>query len=288
MASKLHVLVVDDASFTRDLIKKGVKLGYPGFAIHEAANGRQAQAKLESGGFDLVLCDWEMPEVSGLEVLAWMREQEHLADTPFVMVTSRGDRENVVEAIQKGATNYIVKPFTNEKIFEVVTKALTKSRGISPKALKKLGGAAAEPSNDSASVLAGGLSGDLNVAEHLDADQESPSQQRKERAVPKHKVIAQIRYAGGTLGCLVREVDFYHLVAMVKRPDPMPTLLEQATFDFTTEEDGRTSRINAYIYALQAGEKRQDTDIVRVTLRFVDDDQDKQDHLAYYFSIIDG
>ncbi len=284
MAKKLHVLVVDDATFTRDLIKKGVRASYPGIAIHEAANGRQAQSRLGSGGFDLVLCDWEMPEVSGLEVLEWMRQEESLAHIPFVMVTSRGDRENVVEAVQKGATSYIVKPFTNEKLFEVVTKALTRHLGVSAKELKRMGGVEEMPAGESASVLAGGLSGDLNVADHLEASEPA----RKERAVPKSKVVAQIRYAGGTIGCLVKEIDFYHLVAIIKRPERMPTLLEQATFDFTTEDDGRTSRINAFVYALQAGERRQDTEIVRLTLRFVDDDPQKQDHLGYYFNIIDG
>ncbi len=288
MSKKLHILVVDDATFTRDLVKKGVKLGYPGFVVHEATNGRQAQAKLSTGGFDLVLCDWEMPEVSGLEVLEWMRQDPNLADIPFVMITSRGDREHVVQAVEKGATNYIVKPFTNEKLFEVVTRALTKSQGISPKQLKKLGSLDSQtPASESVSTLSGGLSGDLNIAEHLEAGGSEPAA-RKERAVPRRKVIAQIRYSGGTIGCLVKEVDFYQVQAIVKRPDPMPAILEQATFDFSTDDDQRTSRVNAYIYSLQAGEKRQDTDFLKITLRFVDDDPEKQDHLGYYFSTIDG
>ncbi|MCG5540507.1 MULTISPECIES: response regulator [unclassified Halorhodospira] len=288
MAKKLHILVVDDATFTRDLVKKGVKLGYPGFVVHEAANGRQAQAKLTTGGFDLVLCDWEMPEVSGLEVLEWMRADENLAEVPFVMITSRGDREHVVQAVERGATNYIVKPFTNEKLYEVVTRALTKSLGVSAKALKKLGGGETQvQGGDSAAVLAGGLSGDLNIAERLETGA-GGSGARKERAVPRDKVIAQVRHSGGTIGCLVKEIDFNQVVVVFKRPERMPNLLEQATFDFTTEEDGRTSRMNAYIHALQAGEKRQDTDILRMTLRFVDDDPEKQDHLGYYFNVIDG
>lgn len=288
MSKKLHILVVDDATFTRDLIKKGVKLGYPGFIIHEASNGRQAQAKLSGGGYDLVLCDWEMPEVSGLEVLEWMRSEPSLTEIPFVMVTSRGDREHVVQAIQHGATNYIVKPFTNEKLFEVVTKALTRSQGLSARALKRLGGAEGRgQGGESASVLAGGLSGDLSIAEHLDTEA-SATGPRKERAVPREKVVAQVRYSGGVLACLVKEIDFQQVVVVFKRPEQMPGLLEQATFDFTTEEDGRTSRVNAYIHALQAGEKRQDAEVLRMTLRFVDDDPDKQDHLGYYFNCIDG
>ncbi|MBK1733955.1 hypothetical protein CKO15_01390 [Halorhodospira abdelmalekii] len=288
MTEKVHVLIVDDASFTRDLVKKGVRAGYPGFVVHEAANGRQAQNKLTAGGFDLVLCDWEMPELSGLEVLEWMRQDESLATVPFVMITSRGDREHVVQAVERGATNYIVKPFTNEKLLDVVTRALTRSKGISARALKKLGSFEGHSSaGESASLLAGGLSGDLSIAETIQADAPAPARRRK-RAVPREKIVGQIRYAGGIMACLVKEIDLQQLIGITKRPESMPGLLEQATFDFTTEDDDRTSRVNAYIYALQAGEKRQDTDFLKITLRFVDDDPDKQDHLMHYFETIDG
>lgn len=288
MTKKLHVLVVDDASFTRDLVKKGVRAGYPGFIIHEAVNGRQAQTKLANGGYDLVLCDWEMPEVSGLEVLEWMRQEAELAKIPFVMITSRGDREHVVQAVEKGATNYVVKPFTNEKLLEAVTRALTRNLGMSANELRRIGSLDKQPgASDSSSLLAGGLSGDLGIAENIQADSTQNSKRRK-KAVPRDKVVGQIRYSGGVVACLVKEIDFYHLIGIIKRPEPMLGILEQATYDFTTEDDERTSRINAYIYALQAGEKRQDTDFIRVTLRFVDDDEEKQDHLAHYFDIIDG
>ncbi len=288
MTEKLHILVADDASFTRDLLKKGIRGTYPGFALHEVANGRQAMNKLDGGGFDLVLCDWEMPEVSGLEVLEWLRQQEHLAELPFIMVTSRGDREHVVEAVEKGASNYLVKPFTNEKLIEVVTKALARSRGVSAKALKRLGAAEAQPStNDSASVLAGGLSGDLGIAESIQTRGEAATAPAKTRAVPRRKVIAQMRYSAGTIGCLVKEVDFQQAVGIIKRPEQLPALFEAATFDFTTEDDQRTSRMNAYVHALQAAEKRREAEFVRVTLRFVDDDPEKQSHLGHFFQAID-
>ena len=88
--SKVSVLVVDDASFIRDLVKKCLRNYFPGIKIEDAVNGRKAQAMLSRDAFDLVLCDWEMPEMSGLELLTWCREQEHLKTLPFIMVTSRG------------------------------------------------------------------------------------------------------------------------------------------------------------------------------------------------------
>ena len=94
--------------------------------MEDAINGRKAQAMLAKETFDLVLCDWEMPEMSGLELLTWCREQDHLKTMPFVMVTSRGDKENVVQAIQAGVSGYVSKPFTNEQLLTKVKQALNK------------------------------------------------------------------------------------------------------------------------------------------------------------------
>ena len=124
--SKVSVLVVDDASFIRDLVKKCLRNYFPGMRIEDAVNGRKAQSLLAREAFDLVLCDWEMPEMSGLELLTWCREQDSLKGMPFVMVTSRGDKENVVQAIQAGVSGYVSKPFTNEQLITKVKQALHK------------------------------------------------------------------------------------------------------------------------------------------------------------------
>uniref|UniRef100_UPI0028AC4FF8 response regulator n=1 Tax=Pseudomonas sp. TaxID=306 RepID=UPI0028AC4FF8 len=114
--SKVSVLVVDDASFIRDLVKKGLRDHFPGIQLEEAVNGRKAQQLLGRLSVDLILCDWEMPEMSGLELLTWCREQDNLKTTPFIMVTSRGDKDNVVQAIQAGVSDYIGKPFSNDQL----------------------------------------------------------------------------------------------------------------------------------------------------------------------------
>lgn len=124
--SKVSVLVVDDASFIRDLVKKCLRNYFPGIKIEDAVNGKKAQAILMRETFDMVLCDWEMPEMSGLELLTWCREQPQLKSMPFVMVTSRGDKENVVQAIQAGVSGYVSKPFTNEQLLNKVKQALNK------------------------------------------------------------------------------------------------------------------------------------------------------------------
>ena len=155
--SKVSVLVVDDASFIRDLVKKCLRNYFPGIRIEEAVNGRKAQSLLSREAFDLVLCDWEMPEMSGLELLTWCREQDTLKTLPFVMVTSRGDKENVVQAIQAGVSGYVSKPFTNEQLVTKVKQALNKvgkldtlMNSVPAKMNSGFG-------NDSLNVLTGGL-----------------------------------------------------------------------------------------------------------------------------------
>ncbi|WP_369812971.1 response regulator, partial [Acinetobacter baumannii] len=94
--------------------------------VEGAGNGKKATAILLLDTCDLVLGGGERAEMAGLELLAWGREQANLKAMPFVMVTSRGDKENVVQAIQAGVSGYVSKPFTNEQLLNKVKQALHK------------------------------------------------------------------------------------------------------------------------------------------------------------------
>ena len=93
--SKVSVLVVDDASFIRDLVKKCLRNYFPGIKLEDAVNGKKAQSILMREAYDLVLCDWEMPEMSGLELLTWCREQEHLDRKSTRLNSSHSDRSRM-------------------------------------------------------------------------------------------------------------------------------------------------------------------------------------------------
>ena len=82
----LKALVVDDASFVRDLVKRTVRQRFPVIETTDAQNGRRAQSLMSRTTFDLILCDWEMPEMSGLELLQWMRQQPQYEKVPFIMI----------------------------------------------------------------------------------------------------------------------------------------------------------------------------------------------------------
>lgn len=115
MVGKYRMLIADDSLMMREFIKANLAESFPDVEIVEAVNGTEAQQKLQagrSGGFDAFLCDWEMPEMSGEELLQWIRATEGLKDLPFVMITAKREREAILAAVRLGVTDYIVKPFT--------------------------------------------------------------------------------------------------------------------------------------------------------------------------------
>ena len=120
----LKALVVDDASFVRDLVKRTVRQRFPVIETTDAQNGRRAQSLMSRTTFDLILCDWEMPEMSGLELLQWMRQQPQYEKVPFIMITSRGDKDHVVEAVKEGVSEYLGKPFSPDGLSKKIIKVM--------------------------------------------------------------------------------------------------------------------------------------------------------------------
>jgi len=121
-------LVVDDMSTMRKIIRAILnQLGYTN--VDEAENGKEALAKLRVGNYQFVLLDWNMPEMDGLETLKNIRADEKLKNIPVIMVTAEAKKENVLMAIQAGANNYIVKPFTPEVLREKIEKVWSAIKG---------------------------------------------------------------------------------------------------------------------------------------------------------------
>ena len=115
------VLVVDDFSTMRRIVKNILKqLGYDN--VEEAEDGNQAFNKLKNGSFDFVVTDWNMPNCDGLELCKMIRANESTKGIPVLFVTAEAQKENVVTAVQAGASNYIVKPFTADVLKEKMQK----------------------------------------------------------------------------------------------------------------------------------------------------------------------
>ncbi|MGD8894027.1 MAG: response regulator [Desulfobacterales bacterium] len=112
-----NILIVDDSTPMRAVIKKIVKAsGFNVGEFFEATNGREALDILNEEWLDLVLTDYNMPDMNGLELVEEMNKDDHLKSIPAVMITTEGSRERVEEFMAKGVIDYIKKPFTPEQI----------------------------------------------------------------------------------------------------------------------------------------------------------------------------
>jgi two-component system chemotaxis response regulator CheY len=122
----MKILVVDDFSTMRRIVKNLLRdLGFTN--THEADDGSTAWPMLQSGDFDFVVTDWNMPGMTGIELLQKIRTDDRLKTVPVLMVTAEAKRDQIVAAAQAGVNGYVVKPFTAaalkekiEKIFERV------------------------------------------------------------------------------------------------------------------------------------------------------------------------
>jgi len=111
------VLIVDDSRIMRNIVKNTfTELRIP-CQFLEAENGQKAYHLLEANKISLVLLDWNMPEMDGMQFLKKVRAMPHYKDLPIIMVTSESAKYNIVEALQNGATDYIVKPI-RDKVFK--------------------------------------------------------------------------------------------------------------------------------------------------------------------------
>ena len=120
---KLKILLVDDFSTMRRIIRNLLKeIGYT--SVEEAEDGAIALDKLKSEPFDFIISDWNMPNMTGIELLKAVRADGELKKMPFLMVTAEAKPENVTEALKSGVSNYIVKPFTSVILKEKIDKIL--------------------------------------------------------------------------------------------------------------------------------------------------------------------
>jgi two-component system chemotaxis response regulator CheY len=117
----IKILIVDDFSTMRKIIRNILtQLGFKN--ILEADDGTTALEILKKEKVDLIISDWNMPKMNGLELLKAVRSDETIKDIPFVMVTAEAQKENILEAIKYKVNQYIVKPFTPETLKEKLEK----------------------------------------------------------------------------------------------------------------------------------------------------------------------
>ncbi len=119
------VIVVDDSSVMRQIIKNNLKqLGFEQSNLVDAEDGEQALKMINEDEVDLVIADWNMPKMTGIDLLKAIRSDGALKELPFMMVTCEADKEKIMEAVQSGVNQYIVKPFNATQLEEKIKEIL--------------------------------------------------------------------------------------------------------------------------------------------------------------------
>ncbi len=121
----MKILVVDDSRIMRNVLKNILKeKEISEDAILEASDGEEALKLLKSNKIDLMLLDWNMPKLNGIELVKIVRSEDELKNLPIIMVTSEAARYNVMEAIKAGVTDYIIKPIRGEIVHKKLEELL--------------------------------------------------------------------------------------------------------------------------------------------------------------------
>ncbi len=121
----IKILVVDDFPTMRRIIRNLLKdLGFEN--VDEAEDGQMGLDKIRNGSFDLIVSDWNMPNMDGLTMLQQIRADPNIATLPVLMVTAEAKKENIVAAAKAGASGYVVKPFTAAVLEEKLNKIFEK------------------------------------------------------------------------------------------------------------------------------------------------------------------
>lgn len=273
----IRILVVDDASFIRDMVKKHLRDRIADVEVIDAVDGNRALAAMKQQSVDIILSDWEMPNMSGEELLRAVRSDERTAKIPFVMVSSRGDRNHVIKAIEAGVSDYLSKPFTPDELLRKVFKQLA-AIGKSPDIVVPRVANTQGIAHASVDVLTGGREA-LVVA--------PPAAAAEKQSVVTRQVKgrAQLRFANNlTCACVVRDISLQSFSGLIQRTGQLPGLFDQAVVDIELGDKKDVARLNGYIHSLQAGENRVDTQVVKITVRFVDNDLEKFEVLSRYIA----
>jgi len=115
------VLIVDDSSLMRHVIKKNLEqLGFNESNLSHAEDGQSAMEKLDDDSVDLVISDWIMPKMNGIEFLKKVRSKDSIKNLPFLLVTSEANVESIMEAVKEGVSHHIVKPFSAKQLEEKI------------------------------------------------------------------------------------------------------------------------------------------------------------------------
>jgi CheY-like chemotaxis protein len=269
---RIRILIVDDAKFMRDLAQKTLKSEYPEVDTMEATDGRKAQAILQRHSFDLVLCDWEMPEMTGIELLEWTRAQEQLKSLPFIMVTSLDKKEHVIEALQAGVNDYVAKPYNAEQLIGKVLKQLVKSGCITQADIGNMGRKERVRAAGGAELLTG--------AAPAAVTRSAP------RKPPRCKGLLSWDERRSVV--MVRDISLQEAVLVCKCSQSLPGLAAEVTLSLVagSEENNSKVSVSGFISSLQLAERKPESENAIIKLLLPSQDQETMAQFRKFLSLI--
>jgi two-component system phosphate regulon response regulator PhoB len=132
------ILVVEDEAAIREMLN--FSLGKAGFSVQEAADARQAQDMMNKSVPDLVLLDWMLPGISGVDLANKLRQAKRTHNVPIIMLTARGEEENKIKGLEAGADDYVTKPFSTRELIARINAVLRRTGGDSEGEVLEVGG----------------------------------------------------------------------------------------------------------------------------------------------------
>lgn len=282
---KLRILLVDDATFIRDLIKRTLRKFLPTCEVVEASDGRKAQSILNKQHVDLILSDWEMPGMSGEELLLWVRAEEKLATIPFIMVSSLGAKTHIVRAVELGVSDYLGKPFTSEELMQKVHRALVRAGHMRPVAQNNAQNAGVFSSLE---ILSGrgesSVSGSAEALLSLGAANQGDAKPAREAS--RMKGTGLIRFADQQLKCMIKSIDSDEMSVIARRTPHLPTVFERLQVDLSAGNDvgGLCGGLGAYVHSATAVEKKPDAEFLILVIRFDTADVYTREQLSQFLA----
>jgi DNA-binding response OmpR family regulator len=286
----IRVLVVDDAPFIRDMLRKQLRDHIPNLEIKEATDGAKALSVMKQWWPDIVLSDWEMPNMTGEELLSEVRNLPNGAKLPFIMVTNRGDRDHVVKAVQAGVSDYITKPFTTEELLRKVSKQLKAKGQLMAQPKMAAGQNIAFASLD---ILTGGRT-ETHTAKPVTPAPTASSALFLPHAAPsltevktRPKGLAHLSFADeDKLDCVIREMSLQLMSCTLERGSHIPRLFDSLEVEIDTGDGEPVTSLKGYIHSTQASENHPDARAIKLVIRFVDNDPQKFKTLSKFIAQI--
>lgn len=269
---KIRILLVDETAFVRDALKRALRTFLKDVELFDAINGHRAIAVLRSNKIDLIICECDMEEMSGAQLLEWTRNDERSAKSLFIAMSDGSNRDLIVNTIKAGASDFLAKPFTPDDVQKKVVKQLARL-GYKPKAAAPSSG---NSGFGSVAVLSGAAPGAA-----------PKTKKPKAKATPddpfaQFKGHALLHIDGQSTRCSINELSKGGIIGSIVGADsePLPRILAGGVAEITHTGGQALGSLNVYIYAMQAAEQSPDANTISMKLRFTNNPPDSIGQLS--------